>query len=95
MKIEDTEKIKCPRCGKNSSLLEWDAYTFEQCTSREMRRAFLHLNSSKAFEAKSDTFYICPTCKQWSRGSQLIIDSKDPMLSKLGRKPVVSYTKEL
>ena len=55
-----------------------------------MKRAFTKLTNEKAFLRKSDTFYICPKCAKWSRGSQLrIVDSDNPKLKKLGGEPAI------
>lgn len=92
IKIRDTEIIKCPRCGSKHILAEWENTTYGQCTSREMKRAYISLSVDRAYKEKSNTFYMCPRCNQWSRGSQLIIESDDIELVKLGRKPIIRYT---
>ena len=89
--LNSTEIVICPRCDKKSTLKEWDDNTFKECKSREMRRLYLHLNMEKAFKKSSDTFYLCPKCNNWSRGSQLIVDSNDKRLIKLGRQPVFEF----
>ncbi len=63
--------VKCPWCGKLSKLGEWNDITYAQCFSREMKRAFTQLTEKKAFLKGSDTFYMCPLCKKWSRGNLL------------------------
>lgn len=90
--IKDTETIVCPRCGKKHSLSEWENLTYAQCTSREMKRAYIKLSTERAYREKTNTFYLCPSCNKWSRGSQLIIESDDPELAKLGRKPILRCT---
>lgn len=91
MKIDKHENIRCGWCGESSRLWEWDAETFSKCTNREMKRAFTSLTDSKAFIHKSNTFYICPKCSKWSRGSQLsIIETDNQTLLRLGREPVMS-----
>lgn len=87
--ISREEQVKCPRCSRVSSLGAWDDKTYGMCTSREMRRAFKSLTNEKSFKQSADTFYICPKCNSWSRGSQLIIESEDKELRKLGRQSVV------
>jgi len=83
--IERNEKVKCGWCNERSTLGEWNDLTYSKCTNREMKRAFTQLTNEKAFLRKSDTFYICPKCFKWSRGSQLsIVDTKDKRLLSLG-----------
>lgn len=83
--ISRNEKISCGWCGKVSTLGEWNDLTYSRCTNREMKRAFTQLTNEKAFLRKSDTFYECPECHKWSRGSQLsIVDTNDEKLLKLG-----------
>ena len=69
----NNSQIRCTWCGKKSSLKQWDDLTYSQCTNREMKRAYTKLTDKKAFLYKSDTFYMCPKCKKWSRGSNLKI----------------------
>ena len=91
MNISKQEHVRCGWCGEVSNLGEWNDLTYSKCTNREMKRAFTSLTDSKAFIRKSDTFYMCPKCSKWSRGSQLsIVDTNNPMLSKLGREPIIS-----
>jgi hypothetical protein len=79
---------------KTSSLGEWNDLTYSKCTNREMKRAFTQLTSEKAFLRKSDTFYLCPKCEKWSRGSQLsIVDTTDPKLLRLGRELTMGNNK--
>lgn len=91
--ISDLEIVRCPRCGKTSSLRDWDDKSYKACLSREMRRAFVHLKNEKAFKRSTDTFYLCPKCNNWSRGSQLTIESEDIKLKKLGREPLFNIVK--
>lgn len=92
--ISRNEKVMCSWCGKTSRLGEWNDLTYSKCTNREMKRAFTQLTSEKAFLRKSDTFYMCPSCNKWSRGSQLsIVDTDDKKLLKLGREPVMGNIK--
>lgn len=94
--ISRNEKIRCGWCSAVNSLGEWNDLTYSKCTSRQMKRAFTQLTEEKAFLRKSDTFYLCPSCGKWSRGSQLsIIDSDNPKLMRLGGEPVFgSYLKK-
>ena len=88
--LSRTLDVKCTWCGKASTLGEWNDLTYSKCTNREMKRAFTALTSKKAFLRASDTFYICPHCNRWSRGSQLsIVNTDDPKLKRLGNESVV------
>lgn len=86
--------IMCGWCGKHSELVDWNAITYEKCTNREMKRAYTQLSNERAFDKKSDTFYMCPKCEKWSRGCQLkIVDTDDERLKRLGNVPVVTSGK--
>ena len=88
--INTTEMIQCPWCINKTSLGEWDANTFKQCVTREMRRSYINLTKNRAFERRSDTFYLCPICGKWSRGCQLkIVDTDNEELKKLGGEPII------
>lgn len=88
--IKRSEHVRCGWCLKVHKLGEWNDLTYSKCSNREMKRAFTPLTNEKAFLKRSDTFYICPECKKWSRGSQLVIvDTDDPKLLKLGGEPVM------
>lgn len=84
--------IRCQRCGGISSLGSWNDETYSLCVTREMRRTFTELTKERAFKRESDTFYKCPICGQLSRGSQLIIESDDIKLRKLGRESIITRT---
>lgn len=84
--LDTSLMIKCPRCEAESTLGDWDDYSYAECITREMRRGYIPLQEKRAFNTKSGVCYKCPKCAQWIRGSQLIIDSDDPELRKLGRK---------
>lgn len=85
MNISRNEKVLCGWCLKTSSLGEWDDLTYSKCVNREMKRAYTKLSDEKAFLRKSDTFYLCPVCGQWSRGCKLkIVGTTDKRLLKLG-----------
>ena len=91
MKIDRNEKVLCSWCGKISTLGEWNDTSFSQCKNREMRRTFIQLTEDKAFYRKSDTFYMCPKCGRWSRGSQLkIVGTTNPYLKKLGGESIIN-----
>ena len=88
--IDNCVDILCPRCGKVTKLKNWNDLTYSMCSTREMKRAYTQLYEKKAFKHESNTFYICPQCYQWSRGSQLKITNTDnPELKKLGGRSVV------
>lgn len=89
MFIGNNEIVRCPRCGGESTLGEWDENSYKYCTSREMKRSYTHLNNSKAFEHKTEVFYNCPSCGHWSRGSQLRIISDDKKLARLGGESII------
>ena len=83
--IDRNEHVRCSWCYGVSPLGDWTDLTYSQCTNREMKRAFTPLMQEKAFMRKSDTYYMCPKCGKWSRGSQLrIVDTEDQRLLKLG-----------
>lgn len=94
MKIDRKEKVRCNWCFKVSTIAEWNDLTYSKCTNREMKRDFTPLSDSKAFLRNSDTFYICPCCNKWSRGSQLkIVDTDNKALLKLGGESVIDPVK--
>lgn len=94
MKIDKKEMVRCGWCFKDSTLEEWNNLTFSRCVNREMKRDFTHLTDSKAFLHKSNTFYMCPKCNAWSRGSQLrIVDTDNEFLKKLGGESVTTPIK--
>lgn len=87
--LDNSLDVQCPWCGASNKLKDWDDYTYSHCTNREMKRAYTHLNNSKAFKRSSDTFYICKCCNKWARGSQLsIINTDDKFLRSLGGESV-------
>ena len=86
--------VKCSWCGKVSALGVWNDNTYARCTNREMKRAFIPLTEKRAFLRKSDSFYVCPCCDKWSRGSQLrVVHTDDPALLKLGGESVMTAVK--
>ncbi len=88
------EIIICQWCNGKSTAKEWNDVTYQQCTSREMRRAFVDVYQNKSFSERADRYYMCPKCRRWLKGSQLIIDSDDEELKKLGRKPIIRINKQ-
>ena len=88
--IPNDTNILCPWCECKCTLKDWNENTYKECKSREMRRKYTQLNNEKAFKRKTDTYYKCPVCGKWLRGSQLVIvDTEDARLLRLGREPVV------
>lgn len=91
MALDRKLDVVCGWCGKKSHLGTWNDLTYSRCTNREMKRAFTPLTERKAFLRKSDTFYVCPLCGKWSRGSQLrITNTNDKSLLSLGGESVMS-----
>ena len=85
MSISKNEHVKCSRCGKVSTLGQWNDLTYSRCVNREMRRAFTPLTEEKAFTRSADSFYECPECHEWNRGNHLsIVDTENSELLKLG-----------
>lgn len=88
--INRNEDVKCPWCGSINKLGVWNDLAYSKCVNREMKRAFTQLTDEKAFLRKSDTYYICPSCSKWSRGSQLsIVNTNNARLLKLGGELVI------
>lgn len=88
--INNCEEVWCPRCGKVAKLETWNSLTYSMCSTREMKRAYTQLYEKKAFKQESNTFYICPNCHQWSRGSQLkIVNTDNAELKKLGGRSII------
>lgn len=79
----------CQHCSKVSTLGSWNDKTYSQCTEREMRKTFRPLMAESSFKRESDVYYMCPICKKWSRGSQLVIVSDDPKLKALGGESII------
>lgn len=94
MTINRSEKVRCGWCFKDSTLGDWNDLTFSKCSNRQMKRDFTPLTNSKAFLHKTDSYYLCPKCNNWSRGSQLrIVDTDNESLKRLGGEPVASPIK--
>lgn len=88
--LDERQNIKCPWCDGKSTAKEWDDNTYSECTSRAMRRAYTPIYKESTFRRGAGTFYKCPKCELWSRGSQLaIVDTDDKRLLRLGREPVI------
>lgn len=93
--LDDNLRIKCPWCYRDSSLIDWNDLSFSFCVNRDMKRAFTKLNNTKAFKHKKPNYYICPKCKNWSKGSQLRVTGTDDVeLLKLGGESLVKYNKK-
>lgn len=89
MKISRMESVKCPWCEKESSLGDWDDTSYQECISREQKRAYRSLADSKVWGRESKNFFKCPKCGQWVRGNKLSINSDNPTLNRLGRSPLL------
>lgn len=74
IRIGVNDVIKCIHCNKISKVSDWDLKTFNECTSREMRREYISLTDNKAFKKTSDTWYMCPCCKEYNEGYKLKIE---------------------
>lgn len=82
--------VKCPWCMGESKLKEWSDLTYEQCTSREMKREFHSLSEPVAWIENPGYFFKCPICNNWSGGFNLsIVNTEDEKLKRLGGKPVI------
>ena len=93
--LERNLQIRCAWCGKTNTLGEWNDKTYEKCTSRAMKRAFTSLTQKKAFMKNADTYYLCPDCGKWCKGSQLkIVNTDNKELLKLGGESVFSPVKK-
>lgn len=93
--IKKDENIQCGWCEGKDSAEKWNTYTYNQCKSREQRRAFTQIYKERTFTRAANTFYRCPLCGMWSRGSQLaIVDTDDIKLLKLGREPVIQEVED-
>lgn len=80
--------IKCQNCNENSKLEEWNEESKKMCTSREMRRQYTDLKNERVFTGKKEAYYICPKCKKWSKGIELIVFSESgEKINGLGGKP--------
>jgi len=77
MRLSRQTNIECQWCYEKSKLGEWNDLTYSKCTNREMKRRFTNLAEPKALLHKSDTFYLCPKCEKWSRGSQLRVVNEE------------------
>ena len=92
--IAKTVKIKCGWCESKSTAEEWEDTTYAECTCREQRRTYTSIYLERAFNKNGDTYYKCPKCSMWSRGSQLrITDTEDSKLLRLGGDDIVSLNK--
>ncbi len=92
MEIASSTIISCQWCGVPSTLQEWDDISYKDCTSREMRRAYMHLSNERAFNKKYNKFYKCPNCGKWLKGCQLMVRSSDKNIASLGNEPVIDLS---
>ena len=87
--------VRCPWCDKTSTLGEWNDNTYAQCTNREMKRDFMPLMDERAFKKNSVSFYMCPLCKKWSRGSKLVLKTnRNNKIDELGGCNLVEIVKD-
>ena len=90
IEISKDSKVKCQWCTGVDSAESWNTTTYNECTSREMRRAYKNIYIKSVWLKNSDHFYKCPNCGRWSRGSQLILlDNNDSIVKGLGCQPVM------
>ena len=89
-RLSETDKIKCQWCNETANLDNWEQSTYRECKSREMKRKYTSLYDVRAFKHTSKTFYKCPCCGKWLRGSQLTItDAKNSEHLKLGGESII------
>lgn len=94
IKINKESMIECPWCNCSNLAEKWNNLTFEQCTTREMRRAFKDIYNLKVWGSESKNFYICPECKMWIRGNQLILlDDNNQRVKEIGGRAVMRFIK--
>lgn len=56
-----------------------------------MKREFRDIYDKQVWGKSSDHFYICPACKNWSRGNQLrLVNKSGDIIEGLGGNPVIS-----
>ena len=89
--IGDKSLVRCPWCDIDTEAKKWNDLTFSYCTSREMKREFRDIYDKQVWGKGSDHFYICPACKNWSRGNQLrLVNKLGDIIEGLGGNPVIS-----
>lgn len=88
--LDGSINIKCQWCGVYSTIDEANELTYSKCINREMKRAYTDLHKKKAFLRDTQAYYVCPNCGRWFKGSQWVIESDDPEISKLGGEPIIS-----
>lgn len=89
IEITEDSSVKCQWCRLVNTAKKWNDITYEQCISREMRRAFRSIYDMQVWGKDSDHFYKCPSCNIWSRGNQLIlIDDEGNNVSGIGGQPI-------
>lgn len=69
--LNKEDKVGCYWCSEVSTAENWNNATYSECTSREMRRAYTPIFNEKTFTESANTFYKCPLCGKWTRGSNL------------------------
>lgn len=91
IEITQESSVRCPWCSIETEAKQWNDLTLSYCTSREMKRAFRTIYDKQVWGRDSDHFYICPACKTWSRGNQLILlDEEGNQVKNIGGQPVIS-----
>lgn len=71
MKIKPDTMMTCAYCFEESTAKQWNDTSFAQCTNREMKRSFTQLDDTKALLPKSNTYYMCPKCRNWNKSNLL------------------------
>lgn len=92
MKIGSNLDIRCPWCRKVNKLGIWDLVTFKKCVTAQMKRDYQHMSDPKAYGKDTKSYYMCPKCNKWSKGSQLkFVNTDNPFLLGLGGESIFSY----
>ena len=88
-------EIECQWCGEIHTAEEWSEYSLAQCSNRQMRRDFKPLEDVSIYNKKSDVYYKCKSCGNWSGGWQLTIaNTEDEELRRLGGGLLASIGKQ-
>lgn len=88
--VKENSQVKCQWCSGITDAKSWNAETFKQCSSREMKRAFKDIYNIQVWLKNSDNYYKCPKCGTWSRGNQLILlDNKGNIVRSVGNVPIM------
>lgn len=85
-KLSAEARVKCQWCLSDNAPKEWDSVTFSECKTREMKRSYKSIINIGSWY---DTFYKCPNCGMWSKGSQLLVlDGNGNIKRGLGGEPI-------